>query len=88
MQSLLGIKINDEINDELKLNIQTQLLYKNIEFNVIIVRDKLTDGILEKLYMRSFSKIESLQKKNEKPYFTLIKDIKRMSLIFNDTEDL
>eukprot|EP00801_Mesodinium_rubrum_P001611 Mrub_01611.p1 GENE.Mrub_01611~~Mrub_01611.p1 ORF type:complete len:659 (-),score=54.04 Mrub_01611:98-1801(-) len=88
MQYMIGIKIIDEFNKNLKLNTKTQFCYQNIEFNVIIVRDKALDGIFEKLYMRSLTQIELLQKENKKPYFTLIKDIKRMSLIFTDTEDL
>jgi len=38
--------------------------------------------------MRSFKELEEMKAKKIRPYFTLIKDIKRMSLIFNDTEDL
>lgn len=49
MQQMIGIKIIDEFNKNLKLNTKTQFCYQNIEFNVIIVRDKALDGIFEKL---------------------------------------
>jgi len=67
IQNKVGIKITDENNTNILLGNKTQSSRGNIDFDVIIVNDKSSDGILEKLYMRNLKDVEEMIINKEKP---------------------
>lgn len=67
IQDKLGIKITDENNNKILLGKKTESTYGNLSFDVLIVSDKSSDGINEKIYMRSLKDIEEMIVNNEKP---------------------